>query len=277
MSENWQIPQLLDRTIKGFQPEAVMHFASYIEVGESVREPLRYYQNNVVNTINLLHVLIKYQVNNFIFSSSAAVYGNPEKIPIMERAPIRPINPYGRAKAIVEEVLHDLSVASQLRSVSLWYFNAAGADSSARLGERHNPESHLIPLILKTAKGERDYVRIYGTDYPTLDGTCIRDYIHVEDLINAHILALEYLLDRGKSDIFNCGYGHGYSVREVIEAAKEVTNVDIPIQETDRRAGDPPLLVADSFKLKQKLKWNPKHDDLKYIIRTAWDWEKTRE
>jgi len=269
--------ELLDRTIQEFQPEAVMHFASFIEVGESVREPLKYYRNNVVNTINLLETLIKHQVDNFIFSSSAAVYGNPEKIPITEQAPIRPINPYGRAKAIVEAVLYDLSMASQFRSVSLRYFNAAGADPSGQLGERHSPESHLIPLILKTAKGERDYLKIYGSDYPTPDGTCIRDYIHVEDLVNAHLLALEYLLAGGKSDIFNCGYGHGYSVREVIEEAKKVTQVEISIQEADRRAGDPPLLVADSSKLKQKLTWNPKYDDLNYIIRTAWDWEKTRE
>ncbi len=269
--------ELLDKTIKDFQPEAVMHFASFIEVGESVREPLKYYQNNVGNAINLLQVLIKNRVENFIFSSSAAVYGNPETVPIMEHAPIRPINPYGRAKIIVEEILQDLGVTSQFRSISLRYFNAAGADQSGRLGERHNPESHLIPLILKTAKGERGYVSIYGTDYPTPDGTCIRDYIHVGDLVNAHLLALEYLLAGGKSDVFNCGYGHGYSVREVIEAARKVTDVDIAIQETERRAGDPPLLVADSSKLKQKLNWHPKHDDLSYIIKTAWDWEKTRK
>ena len=178
---------------------------------------------------------------------------------------------------MIEDVLHDLSVATQFRSVSLRYFNAAGADPSSRLGECHSPESHLIPLILKTAKGERDYVRIYGTDYPTLDGSCIRDYVHVEDLVTAHLLALEYLLDGGKSEIFNCGYGNGHSVREVIEAVKKVTNIDIPIQESNRRAGDTPLLVADSSKLKQKLKWRPKYDDLNYIIQTAWDWEKTRK
>ncbi len=268
--------ELLDKTVKEFKPDAVMHFASFIEVGESVRDPLKYYQNNVVNTINLLKVLIKHRVDNFIFSSSAAVYGIPEKIPITEYAPIRPINPYGCAKAFVDQALQDLSAESQLRSVSLRYFNAAGADPSGRIGERHDPESHLIPLILKTAKGERDYIKIFGSDYPTPDGTCIRDYIHVEDLVNAHLLALEYLFGGGKSDIFNCGYGHGYSVREVIEAAKKITHVDISVQEADRRAGDPPTLVADSSKLKQKLNWNPKYDDLDYIIQTAWNWERTR-
>ncbi len=268
--------ELLDKTVKEFKPDAVMHFASFIEVGESVREPLKYYQNNVANTINLLKVLIRHQVDNFIFSSSAAVYGIPEKIPITEYAPIRPINPYGCAKAFLDQALQDLSAESQLRSVSLRYFNAAGADSSGRLGERHDPESHLIPLILKTAKGERDCIKIFGSDYPTPDGTCIRDYIHVEDLVNAHLLALEYLFAGGKSDIFNCGYGHGYSVREVIEAAKKITHVDISVQEADRRAGDPPMLVADSSKLKHKLNWNPKYDDLDYIIQTAWNWERTR-
>ncbi len=269
--------ELLDSTITEFQPDAVMHFASFIEVGESVREPLKYYHNNAVNTINLLQVLIKHRVDNFIFSSSAAVYGNPAKIPITEDAPMRPINPYGRAKAFVEDVLQDLSASAQFRAVSLRYFNAAGAHPSGRIGERHDPESHIIPLILKTAKKKRDCVKIYGTDYPTPDGTCIRDYIHVQDLVNAHLLALEYLLDGGKSDVFNCGYGHGYSVREVIKAAKKVTNMEILVQETERRSGDPPLLVADNSKLKQMLRWNPKHDDLNYIIRTAWDWEKTRE
>ncbi len=266
----------LDRTVNEFKPDAVMHFAAFIEVGESVRQPMMYYQNNVVNTINLLQVLIKHQVNNLIFSSSAAVYGNPGSVLIAESSPLRPINPYGRAKAVVEDILQDLSAASSFRSVSLRYFNAAGADPSGQIGERHEPESHLIPLILKAAKGEKDYIRIYGADYSTPDGTCIRDYIHVSDLVSAHLLALEHLLAGGKSDVFNCGYGHGYSVREVIKAAKRITNVDIPVQNAERRAGDPPLLIADSSKLKQKLNWHPEHDDLDYIIRTAWNWERSQ-
>ncbi len=267
---------LLDQAVKEFQPDAVMHFAAFIEVGESVREPIKYYWNNVASTINLLHVLSKHKVNKLIFSSSAAVYGNPDKVPIPETETIKPINPYGQSKAIIETILNDMSTGPKFRFVSLRYFNAAGADPSGRIGENHTPESHLIPLILKTAKGERDHIKIFGTDYPTSDGTCVRDYIHVEDLVTAHLLALEYLLADGISDTFNCGYGHGYSVRDVIEVAKKVTKIDIPIQVDNRRAGDPPSLVADSSKLKQKLNWNPKHDDLDYIIRTAWGWEKNR-
>jgi UDP-glucose 4-epimerase len=268
--------KLLKSTVEFFKPDAVMHFASFIEVGESVREPLKYYQNNVSNTINLLNVLIEHNVGNFIFSSSAAVYGSPEKVPISEEELIKPINPYGQSKAIVERVLEDLSSSKGLTSVSLRYFNAAGADSQARIGERHNPESHLIPLILKTAKRERKDIKIYGNDYPTPDGTCVRDYIHVEDLANAHVLALQYLLDGGKSDVFNCGYGHGYSVREVVDMSKKITDADIPAIVGPRRAGDPPVLVADSSKLKARLKWVPKFDSLEYIIRTAWEWEKKR-
>jgi len=266
--------ELLERTIRDFRPDAVMHFASFIEVGESVKEPVKYYQNNVANTIKLLQVLIKQGVDKFIFSSSAAVYGSPEKVPITENECIKPINPYGHSKAIIEQVLSDLSAASRFRSVSLRYFNAAGADPAGRIGERHNPESHLIPLILKTAKGEREQASIYGSDYSTPDGTCVRDYIHVIDLVEAHLLALEYLLDGGMSGVFNCGYGHGHSVREVIEVAKEVTKIEFSVQVVGRRAGDPPLLVADSSRLKQLLNWHPKHDDLHYIIRTAWNWEK---
>ncbi len=265
--------KLLDRTIKEFVPDAVMHFAAFIEVGESVKEPIKYYQNNVANAVNLLNVLTKHRVGNFIFSSSAAVYGSPETIPIPESESIKPINPYGHSKAIVEKILNDLATASDFRFVALRYFNAAGADPSGRIGERHDPESHLIPRILKAATRERDGIKIYGSDYPTSDGTCIRDYIHVDDLADAHLYALAYLLDSGESDVFNCGYGHGYSVREVIEAARKVTGLNVAVQEAERRAGDPPVLVADSSKLKHKLNWTPQHDDLAYIIQTAWNWE----
>jgi UDP-glucose 4-epimerase len=266
----------LHQTVEAFQPDAVMHFASFIEVNESIREPLKYYQNNVSNTINLLDVLVEHHVGNFIFSSSAAVYGTPERTPIPEEEPIKPINPYGQSKAIVERVLNDLSRAKGLKSVSLRYFNAAGADTKGRIGERHNPESHLIPLILKTAKGASESIKIYGNDYPTRDGTCIRDYVHVEDLADAHLLSLQYLLEDGKSDVFNCGYGHGYSVREVVTTASQLTGKDFAILEVERRAGDPPVLVADSSKLKKKLNWTPRYDDLQYIIKTAWEWEERR-
>ena len=265
---------LLDKTIQDFSPDAVMHFAAFIEVGESVREPLKYYNNNAANSINLLSSMEKFGVRRLIFSSTAAVYGNPERSLITEDSPMKPINPYGQAKTFVEKVLQDASAAKGLRYVALRYFNAAGADPRGRIGERHDPESHLIPLILKTAAGRRKSIEIYGTDYPTYDGTCIRDFIHVMDLADAHLLALQYLLEDGGSDVFNCGYGHGYSVREVIETARTVTGITIPAIHAERRPGDPAVLVADSMKLKKKLKWMPRYDDLEYIIRTAWEWER---
>jgi len=265
---------LLEKTIKDFRPDAVMHFAAFIEVGESVREPLKYYHNNAANAINLFSSMEKFGVRKLIFSSTAAVYGNPEKSLITEESPIRPINPYGQAKTFVEKVLQDASTAKGLRYVALRYFNAAGADPRGRIGERHDPESHLIPLILETALGKRKSIEIYGTDYQTPDGTCIRDFIHVMDLADAHLRALQYLFEDGESDVFNCGYGHGYSVREVIETARAVTGVAIPTVHTGRRPGDPAVLVADSTKLKKKLNWIPRHDDLEYIIRTAWEWER---
>jgi UDP-glucose 4-epimerase len=251
-----------------------MHFAAFSQVGESVREPLMYYRNNSGNTVNLLEAMTNAGVRNFIFSSTAAVYGNPEKSPISEDVPFQPINPYGKSKAFIETVLRDLSAAKNFRYVSLRYFNAAGADLKARIGERHNPETHLIPLILKTAKGERKNIVVNGTDYATPDGTCIRDYIHVMDLADAHLLALNYLMDGGQSDVFNCGYGHGYSVREVIQAARSVTGKDFTVVESSRRAGDPPILVSDSSKMKRRLNYQPRYDDLSAIIKTAWEWEK---
>ncbi len=264
----------LSKVFKKYNIEAVIHFAAFIEVGESVKEPVKYYKNNTGNTLNLLETMLDNNVDKFIFSSTAAVYGNPVKVPIPETEEIKPINPYGQSKAFVEQILKDLSQSKNLKYVSLRYFNASGADPSGLIGERHHPESHLIPLILKTAKGERESIKIFGTDYPTPDGTCIRDYIHVSDLADVHILALEHLLNGGSSEVFNCGYGHGYSVREVIETAKKVTGIDFKVEEVERRPGDPAVLVADSKKLKEKLKWFPKFDDLTYIIKTAWEWEK---
>ena len=262
--------------LRDFKPEAVMHFAAFIEVGESVLYPLKYYKNNTVNSLILLEEMIYAGINRFIFSSTAAVYGNPVSVPISESESIKPINPYGQSKAFVEKILEDFSRSYGLRYVSLRYFNAAGAEPEGKIGESHNPETHLIPLVLKTAKGEREHIKIFGTDYETPDGTCIRDYIHVDDLSKAHILALEYLLSGGKSEVFNCGYGHGYSVREIIDTARRVTGVDFPVVESERRPGDPAVLVADSTKLQQTLGWIPEFDDIEYIIRTAWNWELNR-
>lgn len=266
--------QLLRSTLHDFQPDAVMHFAAFIQVGESVREPLSYYRNNSMNALSLLEAMTKEGIKHFIFSSTAAVYGNPERVPITEDQTLHPINPYGSSKAFVEKILEDVSHARDFRYVSLRYFNAAGADLLNRIGERHDPETHLIPLILKAAKGERESVAIHGTDYPTPDGTCIRDYIHVTDLAHAHVKALEYLFSGGKSDVFNCGYGHGYSVREVVNAARAVTGINFPVKEAGRREGDPPVLVADNSKIKRTLNWQPRYDDLHLIINTAWEWEK---
>lgn len=265
---------LLDSVMQRFRPDAVMHFAAFIEVGESVRDPLKYYGNNTANTVNLLSAMARNNVQNFIFSSTAAVYGTPTSVPISEQHPLQPINPYGQAKAFVEKILADISASSRFSFVSLRYFNAAGADPKGRIGERHNPETHLIPLTLKAAAGKRPAISIFGDDYPTPDGTCIRDYVHVEDLAEAHILALDYLLQGGQSEIFNCGYGHGFSVRDVIETAQRVTKSTIPIEIASRRPGDPAILIADSTKIKDKLSWKPRYDDLEFIVRTAWEWEK---
>lgn len=264
----------IDRALRDFRPEAVMHFAAFIQVEESVREPLKYYRNNVANTLNLLDAMRENGVGYFIYSSTAAVYGIPEHIPVRETAPLMPINPYGMTKVMIERVLADLSAATDFRYVALRYFNVAGADSGGELGQAYREATHLITRALKTAHGEFARLSIYGTDYPTPDGTCIRDYIHVDDLAEAHVQALDHLFKTGQSDVMNCGYGSGYSVREVVETAKKVTGIDFPVEETGRRAGDPPALVADSTKLMRATGWKPKYNDLEYIIRTAWEWEK---
>ena len=267
--------ETLRKVFKEFKPDAVMHFAASIVVPESVKNPLKYYKNNVVNTINLLEVMEEFGVKNFIFSSSAAVYGIPEKIPISENAPLNPINPYGETKATVERILRDLANSrDNFRYISLRYFNVAGADPEGKIGFAYPEATHLIIRALKVAKGEIEKLEIYGTDYPTPDGTCIRDYIHVMDIAEAHLIALEYLLDGGESDVFNCGYGHGFSVKEVVETVKKVTGREFKVIEAERRPGDSPFLVADNSKIKKKLQWKPKYDDLGFIIKTAWDWEK---
>jgi UDP-glucose 4-epimerase len=266
----------LEEVICSYRPAAVIHFAAHIVVPESVLQPLKYYINNVQGTLSLLSVMAKHGVRKLIFSSSAAVYGVPEVIPVPEEAPLQPINPYGQTKAMVEQVLHDFSAAGEIDYVSLRYFNVAGADRDGRIGEGKEDATHLITLATRAAAGRRPFLAVFGTDYPTPDSTCIRDYIHVDDLAEAHLLGLEYLLQGGKSEVFNCGYGRGYSVLEVIAAVKMVTGVDFPVRYEERRPGDPPALVADSQKIRSKLAWAPAAADLKEIVSSAWRWEQKR-
>jgi UDP-glucose 4-epimerase len=254
------------------KPIAVMHFAASSLVGESVERPELYFRNNVINTFSLLEAMLTGGVKHFIFSSSAAVYGNPHQVPIPEDHPLEPVNPYGEGKAFVEKALSWYGKIHGLKYVSLRYFNAAGADPEGELGEAHDPETHLIPRILEVALGKRPSIEIYGTDYDTPDGTCIRDYIHVTDLAQAHILALKALLNDHPSCVYNLGNQKGFSVNEVVEAAREVTGHPIPTKESPRRPGDPPVLVASSERIKKELGWKPRYDDLKTIIETAWRW-----
>jgi UDP-glucose 4-epimerase len=265
---------LLDKIFSGQKVFAVMHFAAHSLVGESVEYPLKYYENNVARTITLLNSMIRYDIKYFIFSSSAAVYGEPLHVPIKESHACNPTNPYGSTKLAVEKILQYCDDAYGLRYVSLRYFNAAGAHMSGKIGERHQPETHLIPLILKVALGESRNIRIFGTNYPTVDGTCIRDYIHVNDLTSAHLLALEALLNGMESAAYNLGNSKGYSVREVIRAVERVTNSSIPFEETQRRPGDPAVLVAGSEKIKRELGWKPHFEELDAIVGTAWKWHK---
>ena len=253
--------------------DLVMHFASYINVGESYIDPQKYYENNVVNTLNLLNCMVDLKILNFVFSSTAAVYGEPKSNPISENDPMTPVNPYGHTKAIVENILKDYDNAYGLKSISLRYFNACGAHSDGTIGERHEPETHLIPLILQAASGRKDKIRIYGDDYPTKDGTCIRDYIHVMDLAEAHLLALDRLSQTQLSDVFNVGNNEGFSVKEIIEVAKKVTNQEMDIEIHSRRKGDPAELIADNQKIKSELNWTAKHSGLGKIISSAWQWE----
>ena len=263
---------LLDKLFSTHKISAVMHFAAFSLVGESVEKPLKYYRNNMATTAELLDSMIRHKIKRFIFSSTAAVYGEPVEIPITESHPCNPTNPYGRSKIAVERMLKDCDSAHGLKYISLRYFNASGADESGDIGERHTNETHLIPLILEVANGRRENINIFGTNYPTHDGTCIRDYIHVSDLTQAHLLALEALLSGGKSAVYNLGNNRGYSVREVIELARKLTGKPIPAIEADRRPGDPAILIASSDKIKKKLSWKPKFEDLENIIKTAWIW-----
>jgi UDP-glucose-4-epimerase GalE len=255
---------------------AVMHFAAFAYVGESVEQPEKYFHNNVVNTLAMLEAMRATGVKTIVFSSTCATYGLPEKMPICEDTPQHPVNPYGETKLMIERALHWYGVAHGLRHAALRYFNAAGADPDGEIGEDHNPETHLIPLILDAAAGRRAHIGIFGTDYPTPDGSAIRDYIHVQDLADAHVRALRYLDEGGESRAFNLGTGHGHSVRETIDIARRVTGRPIPSRDSPRRPGDPPVLVADAALAKEKLGWAPELGSLEQIVGTAWAWHQKR-
>jgi UDP-glucose 4-epimerase len=252
---------------------AVLHFAAHTSVEESVREPAKYYRNNTVNALGLFELAARHGVAGLVFSSTAAVYGQPQTTCVDETAPPAPINPYGASKLMAERMLQDIARATDLRYVILRYFNVAGADPEARIGQATPGSNHLIKVACATALGQRSHMYIHGTDYPTPDGTCVRDYIHVDDLAQAHLDALQYLERGGASTVLNCGYGHGHSVREVIEAVRRESGVDFLVKEGPRRPGDPSALVAGNRKIGEVLGWRPRHDDLGYIVRTAWRWE----
>lgn len=264
-------PYSLDELFKNNKVDAVIHFAAFAYVGESVNNPEKYYYNNVIGTINLLHTMLKHNVKNIVFSSTCATYGEPKYTPIDEMHPQNPINPYGRTKLMIEQIFADYERAYGLRHIALRYFNAAGCSADGKIGESHNPETHIIPLVLQAIKGERENIKIFGSDYDTPDGTCIRDYIHVEDLAQAHRLAVEKL--EAYSGCINLGTGVGTSVKEIIAAAEAVSGKKCPTEYAARRAGDPARLYADNTKAKAILGWQPKYLDIKDIIKTAWNWE----
>jgi UDP-glucose-4-epimerase GalE len=266
--------QRLDHIFVAQRIDAVVHFAAFALVGESVQHPARYYHNNLVNTLHLLDAMRRHDVGRIVFSSTCATYGVPQTVPITEDEPQKPINPYGNTKLAVEHALADFAAAYGWGYAALRYFNAAGAAPDGTIGEDHDPESHLIPLVLQAVLGQRPAITIFGTDYPTPDGTCIRDYIHVDDLAEAHLLALEALAP-GKALRCNLGTGRGYSVREVIRTVEEVTGKRVPVQEGPRRAGDPPALVAAADRVRRELGWQPRYTELRPIIETAWHWHRT--
>jgi len=266
----------LDEVLERHRPEAVVHFAAFTYVGESVENPGKYYRNNVVGTLNLLEAMRDRQIRRIVFSSTCATYGEPEQIPITEDHPQSPINPYGASKWMIERMLSDFEAAHGMKSAALRYFNAAGADPDAEIGEDHDPETHLIPLVLDVALGRRKEISIFGDDYDTPDGTCIRDYIHVTDLAEAHLRALDHLEKEGESLRLNLGNGQGYSVREVIEVAERVTGRSIRTRVTERRPGDPPRLVGDASRARETLGWKPDYPALETIVRHAWVWQQKR-
>ncbi len=265
----------LDDVLSRHKPEAVMHFAAFTYVGESVSDPGKYYRNNVAGSLTLMEAARDHGIRRFVFSSTAAVYGIPASVPIREDAPQNPINPYGASKLMVEGMLKDFDAAHALRSIALRYFNAAGADLDAETGECHDPETHLIPLVLDAALGRRPHITIFGADYPTPDGTCIRDYIHVSDLADAHVKALQALEGGAPSSAYNLGNGRGFSVREVIDTAERVTGLEVPTKRGDRRPGDPARLVSDASKARHDLGWEPQIARLDQIIRSAWAWHQS--
>jgi UDP-glucose 4-epimerase len=267
--------ELVGSLLRRHAIRSVLHFAAFIQVGESVEQPLKYYENNSCNCLRLLQACLKNGVENFIFSSTAAVYGMPKKVPVGEEAPLLPINPYGGSKLVSEMLLRDTAAANPgFRYVALRYFNAAGADRQARIGQDYRQPTHLLTRALKTALGQFPCLEIFGTDYPTPDGTAVRDYIHVDDLAGAHIKALEFLKTGKKSRVFNCGYGIGHSVFDVVAAAKRVTGVDFPVAHAPRRAGDPAALIADAGRIRGELGWAPEIPPLDEIVASAWNWEK---
>lgn len=266
---------LVDQTLTRHRPVGVMHFAAYLAVAESVNDPALYFRNNVIGSLSLFEALLHAGKPPLVFSSTAAVYGFPDSMPIVETATQHPVNPYGESKRMVERALHWLDQAHGLRHVALRYFNATGADPDCEIGEAHEPESHLIPLVLDAVAGRRSALNVYGTDYPTPDGTAIRDYIHVQDLADAHVRALDYLLAGGTSAALNLGTGVGHSVREVISVAARVTGRNVPYREAPRRAGDPPVLVADSSHAQSLLGWRPALPALETMVASAWHWQET--
>lgn len=270
---NWKE---IEKVFSSYNFDVVIHFAASLLVGESVENPLKYYLNNTCNTANLISLCNKYNVNKFIFSSTAAVYGEPDinRMPLNENEITNPINPYGSSKLFTEQIIKDNAIANKdFKYVILRYFNVAGAEESLSIGECHEPETHLIPLVVKTALGKRDKIMIFGDDYYTADGTCIRDYIHVDDLAAAHLSALEYL-EKNDSNIFNCGYGHGFSVKEVVDTIKKVSKVDFKVEITSRRMGDPAILISNNSKILKLTNWKPKYDDLELICKSALEWER---
>ncbi len=267
--------KLVSETIEKYDIKSVIHFAAFIQVEESVENPLKYYRNNSVKSFSLINTCINSGIENFVFSSTAAVYGMPDSVPVDENAPLAPINPYGRSKLFTEMVLKDTSAANgNFNYTALRYFNVAGADHAGRIGQNYPKPTHLITLALRAALGDYPSLKIFGSDYETRDGTAIRDYIHVDDLASAHLLALDFLKKEKQSRIFNCGYGRGLTVSEVIKTVKKITGIDFPTERAPRRAGDPPKLIADSSKLKNELRWEPHADDIDKIIEDSWKWEK---
>jgi UDP-glucose 4-epimerase len=265
----------LNNAIKRHNVDAVIHFAAFAYVGESVENPGLYYRNNVVGSFNLIKVINELGIKKIVFSSTCSIYGNPENIPISEKEPAYPINPYARTKYIIENILNDFDTSHGLKYVALRYFNAAGDSDDGTIGESHDPEPHLIPLVLYTALGKRESIKIYGDDYPTKDGTCIRDYIHVNDLADAHIKALVYL-EKNESTVINLGTGNGYSVKEIVDAARKITGKEIKSEIVGRRPGDPAILIADNKKAKEVLGWIPEYN-LDRILETAWNWHKNQK